>query len=1599
MRRVSRAIPVALVLLVLAGPALAGLPGDVNADCDVDIADAVLLERALAGFVTLTDEQADSADLPPIGGSEKDGSIDIGDLLTIKRIVAGEADPETPLATPVITSVTGTNPVRVQGGGAPANATIRLYVNGDRHPYAITADANGDFDFDGTNGFRQLPLVDGVNQIKAVAISTDSQSCSSAPVAIDFDPPALANDPPDPIQANTVWTPGSFGGQPVRIPVEGFSVPSGTALFIQPGVVLEFTGGQFVTSDKLDVRGHLQIRGTPQAKVQLRSVGGVCDSSSRWDGISIRSASTPRHLIRHVVIDCVRSGITNPATWPGNLWFEFSEVKRWIGSAISLGNTAVATILDSKFTSGAGTTGIASSSVNDVSILRNGIRGATNAVTLSGTPGSGKLTTVQGNDIRGGSVAGIKISATSSVEAFVIQENTITQNCNGVVNSGPATIAFDSNNVYDNAACDCSPSFEDARCNNYTTYTANCPSNPQAHPVVDNWWGSTDAALIASALNGYCGQTDPVQFIPYLNAPFEQGGVSVGGENVLQGDVYDGMPNPPIGDEWLVLDTATVPTGETFTIPDGKTLKFSEGVQLVVEGTLIVEDDDPAEVLFTSLPLSGETPASGDWDGIRLQAGGDATIAGAVIEYAGPAIEVSGLGSSLDLSSSLVWKFQSAGIRIQDDAAAYIHDNRNAGGTLGILAPWSTWGIQIKDIDAGGVDVLIDNNEIRGGSRAIDIENASPELHGNLIRSSGGTAIWIAGTGSPLISSQTSPTAIPGNEITGSCRGIYLDAAGTQPTPIVRENKIHNNKTCNTIPPTGYNYQIVSYGSGPVAALDAENNWWGGAPSTANQIGKDIRDRTDSYVPTTLPTVDFVPFYTTSDMNVLEGETYLLGPVSSDPGDPEDVLASGSYDVVGALFVPPTGIWRIGPGVTLNFTDRGYRIFVEGELEIAGTPSSAAVLQPASGVVDWGGILASGPNAAVDIQFATIQGANTAVRVEDTDRPVSITDSTIQDSDIWLEDVKPAGGASIARTTILQGTAGTSITVKDSTVVIADNNLIQGGGVGISVSGSSNATIGTLATNPNVIEDFWSTGIVFTNVPGGSIVNNIIENDPAQTPMKGTGIALVSSSPTVQSNSLQYLDIGIHVSGDSQPVIGGSSGAPHNTIANNRIGILLEGTKNGNPDGSDQPLPEIRRNNIHTNDDLNLQVTKYPPSVQVVIDAQENWWGSTSVDQIRSAIGMDADNPVAVDFSGFLEAADATTPYGGTDLFSTLLSQVTQDSFVLTPTLPGSSPFGVDFELLATADTLAFQIYQELDDARTTLVFEDSLENVLPGPVHFEWNGTDSEGLLTGTVGLTAPDEAYIYRIEAVAGGKTFISDPPRPPSGQGQASPQKNFASTFNIFENDYPKTVFKMHAAAGRTKLSMLATPQGPVLQTIVPYTAFAKDTVHHFLFDGRDASGVLRNDLAESRYFYVSTPLPMKPNHVVVENTAPSVRSPSFDLSATPPVIEVKSDPFFVIHSFEQVTTIAYELDQDAKVTLKILKPGYGDPGDPNSVVDTIVGGVTQSAGSYSYSWTGHAASDAHDMLATSDGVYTFSIEAENPTQAHLSSIYRGVIQVRQ
>ena len=104
-------------------------------------------------------------------------------------------------------------------------------------------------------------------------------------------------------------------------------------------------------------------------------------------------------------------------------------------------------------------------------------------------------------------------------------------------------------------------------------------------------------------------------------------------------------PDNLLGQALVMTSNLTVPVGTTLTLTPGTVIKFPVG-QLVVGGTLLCQGTDDQEVVLTSLSddeWSGDTNkngatagAAGDWSGVSLQAGSDAsTFEHTVIRFGG----------------------------------------------------------------------------------------------------------------------------------------------------------------------------------------------------------------------------------------------------------------------------------------------------------------------------------------------------------------------------------------------------------------------------------------------------------------------------------------------------------------------------------------------------------------------------------------------------------------------------------------------------------------------------------------------------------------------------------------------------------------------------------------------------------------------------------------------------------------------------------------------------------------------------------------------------------------------------------------------------
>ena len=116
-----------------------------------------------------------------------------------------------------------------------------------------------------------------------------------------------------------------------------------------------------------------------------------------------------------------------------------------------------------------------------------------------------------------------------------------------------------------------------------------------------------------------------------------------------------------------------------------------------------------------------------------------------------------------------------------------------------------------------------------------------------------------------------------------------------------------------------------------------------------------------------------------------------------------------------------------------------------------------------------------------------------------------------------------------------------------------------------------------------------------------------------------------------------------------------------------------------------------------------------------------------------------------------------------------------------------------------------------------------------------------------------------------------------------------------------------------------------------------------------------------------------------------------------------IEVKSDPYLVIHSYDEISRIGYRISQDSTVQIKLLPPGETDINSPQAIqllapeVQQAVDGNSNPI-DHTVEWVGYLPGDTNAVMAGAEGTYTFVIEATG-VQSNLTSIYRGALQLFQ
>jgi|GEM_PF-3252050 len=256
---------------------------------------------------------------------------------------------------------------------------------------------------------------------------------------------------------------------------------------------------------------------------------------------------------------------------------------------------------------------------------------------------------------------------------------------------------------------------------------------------------------------------------------------------------------------------------------------------------------------------------------------------------------------------------------------------------------------------------------------------------------------------------------------------------------------------------------------------------------------------------------------------------------------------------------------------------------------------------------------------------------------------------------------------------------GTELSVNAGATIKFDSeaSLIVCSGGKLTVSGTSASPVIFMSSQANPAAGSWK-GIMFEENSTGSLVN-------AEIMYADTGVDIWGGSPPITDCTIHHNNKGIYIHDRRvTPQI------THCTIRNNTRGIEVRGSDYGNI-----PLPVVNQCSLSENGS-NYYVSGSGWDWDTkVLDARNNWWGSSDIQEIVKGINdyTDDNNMPMVNYSSFLSAENGSpitkAPTGETYLIGgTVENTVLSGNYIV----PYSFHVSVGSELtVAAGTTIKFQ--------------------------------------------------------------------------------------------------------------------------------------------------------------------------------------------------------------------------------------------------------------------------------------------------------------------
>ncbi|WP_444893972.1 right-handed parallel beta-helix repeat-containing protein [Microbulbifer sp. TRSA001] len=1412
-------------------------------------------------------------------------------------------------------------------------------------------------------------------------------------------------------------------------------VQSGVTLTIEPGARIE-VGGEF----RLRVYGTLDAQGSSDNPIIFTSDEST-PRAGDWYGIVAQSGGTVD--LDHVILEYgdyglyAASGSTFSVSNSTLQYFDESGVYAYNASGSISNNT-----IQYADVAGVYLQGVANATVSGNTITDN-----TYGFYIKGLSSNATTPIITGNTVTGNSNYGFYIAgASGNVTNPTITDNTITGNSGyGFYLYGVLDADYDpqpvitGNSIYSNS--------------NYDLYAYWYETGVVTVNATGNWWNTTDSGSIAAEVYDYNDSTSYrpiVDYRGYLDAE----GVIAEPSNGLFGYLTEDT-TLVAGTTYTLLSTLYVQSGVTLTIEPGARIEVGGEFRLRVYGTLDAQGSSDNPIIFTS---DESTPRAGDWYGIVAQSGGTVDLDHVILEYGDYGLYAAS-GSTFSVSNSTLQYFDESGvyaynasgsisnntIQYADVAGVYLQGVANATVSGNTITD-NTYGFYIKGLSSNATTPIITGNTVTGNSNyGFYIAGASgnvtnPTITDNTITGNSGYGFYLYGV---LDADYDPQPVITGNSIySNSNYDLY---AYWYETGVVTVNATGN--WWNTIDSGSIAAEVYDYSDStsyrPIVDFNGYLNNANGSPVYDYFLRFDI-DSDTNLVAGSYIVVD--------DINVnngvsltLEAGAILIFPAGHSLTVEGDLVVSGS-SLQPVIFTseaqyPVAGDWQgivVASGGSVSI-DNAYIQYAENAVS-ATSPSAFSVTNSIITDFSESGIsinnFAGGTITNNLIQNTDYIGTGLAL---DTASP-AVTDNIVTGLNYGAY-ITGASSPSLTGNSFIDNNYGIYLNGSGSdatnpTPTITGNDLYgnTNGSLYLNNYGSSSAVVLNVTGNwwgsaapewgvdiigvdsPETVVDYSSALAAESRV----ITSNLNGSYEYFSPNGDGNQDTLAITATLSSRSSWSLEI----SNESGTVVNTFSGTgtdisidwdgtdSSSTVLNDgRYYLFLKVTDAENTSyrsGAiwvelDNTAPIAEMSNVNNGDTLSTGTTTLEIEgsaidnffVDYTMDYQlsgdtDNWVileSSTSAineSTLAEWVVSSTDGTVAAPTNGEyqirLEASDRagniTTIIRTVTLDLLSITNISRNQTTVNP-VAGES-LVISFDLSAGA-TVTLDIKDEQSEVLMRSVVEtfDSA-----GSYSLSWDGKDDEGNYV-------QEEAYTYFLTAVNGSVEGVYD--IEDSDNTSTILAGSMDATMNAVQNDFMKIGITPTA---NIRMNMEVTPDGGDTRVVYDSVPMEAGT-HYLVWDGRTADGVLTTG---SFYAYVPSHEILPTNVVIIDGVNPSI---SGTLDA--PNIEVKSDPYLMYHSYDQISKVAYLLDQDSYVTFKLLPPDIGDPTDAGAItlIDNQLQAANDSDGAvatHEVEWTGYEESDGNAIMVSDEGVYSFWIEATSATTG-ASTTYYGALQLYQ